>query len=87
MAAAPQIQVSLVLKAGFPPIKTVVLPTGKILAVGWWPDGGKAQTWLSVATAAGIPAIRTVGTPGPTIVPPCVVVSVTRAAAGISRMC
>ena len=33
-AMAPHMQASVVLKAGFPPIVTVVLPMGKALAVG-----------------------------------------------------
>jgi hypothetical protein len=45
--------------------------------------GGKAQTWVSPATAAGIPAIKTVATPGPMIVPPWVVTSKILAAGGI----
>jgi hypothetical protein len=45
--------------------------------------GGITHTWLSSATAAGIPPINTVADPGPTIVPPCTVVSPTLAAAGM----
>jgi hypothetical protein len=45
--------------------------------------GGNEQTCWSVATAAGIPPIKTVATPGPTIMPPWVVVSTILAAAGI----
>src|SRR5690606_29464871 len=45
--------------------------------------GGMTQACMSPMTAAGIPAIITVDTPGPTTVPPCTVVSPTRPAAGI----
>ena len=62
---------------------TVVLPTGKGLTVGAWPGGGIGQTWLSAATAAGMPPMSTVGAPGPTMVPPWVEMSPTLAAAGI----
>jgi hypothetical protein len=82
-AIAPQMQVSVVRSAGRPPISTVVLPEGNTLAVGTWPGGGIEQTCWSVATAAGFYPIRTVATHGPRIVPPWVLVSVTRAAAGI----
>ena len=46
------------------------------------PDPVGALFGWSVATAAGIPPMSTVGSPGPMMVPPWVVVSVTRAAAG-----
>jgi hypothetical protein len=82
-AEAPQIAVSPTLIAGFPPIKTVVLPMGNGLTVGWCTFGGNEHTWLSPITAAGIPPIKTVGSPGPTILPPWVVVSNTLAAGGI----
>ena len=74
---------TLMRKAGIPPISTVVLPIGNMLAVKCPVLAGMTHTWLSVATAAGIPPINTVATPGPTIVPPCVVVSPTLAAFGI----
>ena len=44
--------------------------SGKMLAVGWWLTGGSTQTWVSPATAAGLPPISTVATPGPVMVPP-----------------
>jgi len=69
-AIAPQMQASDVRNAGMPPINTVALPIGKGLAVGWWAFGGSEQTCMSPATAAGIPPVKTVPTPGPTIVPP-----------------
>ena len=80
---APQMHVSVVRRAGIPPIITVELPIGKGLTVGKCAGGGITQTWLSVAIAAGIPPISTVGTPGPIMVPPCVVTSPTLAAGGI----
>jgi hypothetical protein len=46
--------------------------------------GGKEQTCMSPATAAGWPPIKTVLTPGPVMVPPWFVTSPTRAAAGIN---
>lgn len=82
-AMAPQMQVSVLRMAGIPPMSTVLLPLGKGLAVGWWALGGSEQTCMSPATAAGIPPISTVALPGPTMVPPCVLVSPTLAAAGI----
>jgi hypothetical protein len=84
-APAPHRQVSPTRRAGFPPMRTVVLPMGNRLAVGAWAGGGMGQTWLSVATAAGRLPINTVGTPGPTITPPWVLTSVTRAAAGMFK--
>jgi hypothetical protein len=45
--------------------------------------GGNEQTWLSPITAAGIPPTKTVGSPGPMMVPAWVVVYVTLAAGGI----
>ena len=69
-AIAPQMQASVVRKAGLPPIITVALPIGKMEDVMWPVLGGITHTWLSVATAAGCPPIITVGAPGPTIVPP-----------------
>src|SRR5215472_2437259 len=47
---------------------------------GW----GTAQTWVSPATDAGMPPIRTLATPGPESVPPWLLGSPTRAAAGTS---
>src|SRR6267142_2441539 len=81
---APQMQASLARTAGRPPMSTVVLPLGKALTVGWWPTGGNEHTCRSPATAAGMPPISTVATPGPVITPPCVLVSPTRAAAGMA---
>lgn len=78
---APQPAASLVLNAGFDPINTVVLPAGK--GDGGCGIGGSAQTWLSVATAAGKPPIITVGHPGPAIRPAWLVISVIRAANAI----
>jgi hypothetical protein len=69
-AIAPQMQESVVLIAGMPPINTVALPIGKALEVGWWPLGGSEHTCMSPATEAGIPPIKTVDTPGPVMVPP-----------------
>ena len=83
-AIAPQTQASVVLIAGLPPINTVVLPMGKGLTVGWWPTGGSEQACRSPATAAGNPPIKTVGTPGPVMIPPWLLTSVTLAAAGIA---
>jgi len=80
---APHKQVSVVLKAGLPPIITVVLPIGNGLLVGACAGGGITHTWLSPTTAAGMPCIITVGMPGPTMVPPWVVTSSTRAADGM----
>src|SRR5689334_3640878 len=82
-APAPQMQVSLVRSAGRPPISTVVLPDGNALEVTWPVLAGITQTCESPATAAGMLPISTVETPGPMMVPPCVVVSVTRAAAAM----
>lgn len=82
--AAPQRARSPVRRAGLPPISTVVLPIGKTLTVRCPVLGGIGQICWSPATAAGIPPIQTVDTPGPATVPPCVVTSPNRAAAGIS---
>lgn len=82
-APAPQMQVSVVRKAGTPPINTVELPAVNALDVGWCPLGGNEQICISPTTAAGCPPIITVLTPGPIMVPPWVDVSPTLTAAGI----
>ena len=69
-AMAPQMQLSVVRNAGTPPMNTVPLPLGKGLAVGWCAMGGSEHTCMSPTTAAGMPPISTVATPGPTMVPP-----------------
>jgi hypothetical protein len=60
----------VVRKAGRPEMSTPVLPLGKTLTVGWCAFGGKEQTWVSPATAAGLPPTSTLLTPGPVMVPP-----------------
>jgi hypothetical protein len=85
-AMAPHAQQSVVRNAGLPPICTVALPKTKGLEVGWCVSGGRTHTWVSDATAAGIPSMLTVATPGPIMVPPWVVTSPTRAAGGISGL-
>jgi hypothetical protein len=80
---APQMQVSVLRTEGRPPIRTVALPAGKGLDVGWCPDGGSEQTCRSPATAAGMLPISTVATPGPVTTPPWVLTSPTRAAGGM----
>lgn len=80
-AAAPVELMSIpALAAGFPPIKTVVLPVLIGLGGAEVPGGG---VHISPITAAGTPPISTVGTPGPKMVPPWLVVSNILAAAGI----
>jgi hypothetical protein len=65
-------------------MRTVALPFGKILTTNGCADDGGIEHWcVSNMTAAGAPPILTVGTPGPVIEPPCVVLSLTLAAAGI----
>src|SRR5215210_6673195 len=49
--------------AGFLPIITFIEPMAMV-------SGGPVQTHMSPTTAAGMPLIRTVGTPGPVIGPP-----------------
>src|SRR5262245_6742664 len=83
-APAPQMQTSDVRTAGRPPTRTVALPAGNGLVGGCPVAGGSAHTCRSPITAAGMPAISTVATPGPVMVPPCVLTSPTRAAGGTS---
>lgn len=80
---APQMHASVVLNAGRPLMRTVVLPIGNALT-GMCDGGGITHACMSPTTAAGIPPTSTVDTPGPVIVPPCVVTSPTRAAGGTS---
>src|SRR4051812_42353237 len=49
--------------AGFLPIMTFIEPMAMV-------SGGPVQTHMSPTTAAGMPLISTVGTPGPVIGPP-----------------
>jgi hypothetical protein len=69
--------------AGRPPIITVMLPIGNGVG-GWTAGGGKLHVWMSPTTAAGIPAMSTVGTPGPVMTPGCPVGSPTLAANGMT---
>jgi hypothetical protein len=64
-------------------MSTVTLPIGNGLTVGWCPDGGSEQVWVSPITAAGIPPMSTVAAPGPVITPPWVLTSPTLAAGGM----
>ena len=81
-AIAPQPHTSVVRNAGLPPISTVVLPITNG-DDGICAGGGIGQVCKSPITAAGIPPINTVGSPGPVITPPWVVTSPTLAAAAI----
>src|SRR5665647_835530 len=80
---APHPQESLARRAGRPLIITVPDPATNG-EEGMCDGGGMGQACMSPRTAAGIPPIRTVDTPGPTTVPPWTVGSPTRAAAGMT---
>jgi hypothetical protein len=56
---------------------------GVVVGCGVAGVGTIAQICISPTTAAGIPAIITLLTPGPITVPPCAVLSPTLAAGGI----
>ena len=66
---APQADMSPIRAAGSPPISTVVEHGGAITDGGCTAGGGNEQMCGVDTVAAGIPAIRTVGTPGGPITP------------------
>jgi hypothetical protein len=74
---------SSIRRAGRPPMSTVTLPFGNGDGGCGPPGGGNEQVWTSPATAAGIPPISTVGTPGPVTTPGWAVASARRAAGGM----
>jgi hypothetical protein len=68
---APHADPSPTRAAGLPPISTVEEP--RTIGVDPCTTAGghmNQQTWRVPTVAAGFPAIRTVGTPGPAIIPP-----------------
>src|SRR4051794_22850447 len=81
LAIAPQPATSPTRNAGRPLIRTVLLPFA-IGEGGCEGGGGRAQACRAPAPAAGLPAIRTVRTPGPPTVPGWLVASPIRKAAG-----
>jgi hypothetical protein len=64
-------------------MRTVGQPGGTIGVGGCTAGGGNEQVCKLVTVAAGIPPMRTVGTPGPVMTPGWPVMSPTRAAGGI----
>jgi hypothetical protein len=82
---APHAAISPTRSNGLPPTITVELPAvkGVVVGCGVAGVGTIAHKCISPTTAAGIPAISTLLTPGPITDPPCAVVSPTLAAGGI----